>query len=128
MRTHTCNTTDLALAAALAAMGIPFHEVPFVCSKNAKGQETYIFIFEPASPCGKYPAPELIRAWADEKWQAENPEHPFCFIRAAFRNRESLLDAVKQGAPLVMIPQAGKIAILPANASPSLQTAIFSQL
>jgi hypothetical protein len=128
MISQTYHTNDLALAAALAAMGIPFASLPFVHSKSAKGGDSYLFFFKDVSECGKYRTGELSKAWNDAEWHTKNPEHPFSYVLCAFKNREALLDKVKQSAPLVVIEKAGKMAIVSANASPELQTAIFSKL
>lgn len=117
----------MALAAALAALGIPFAEIPFVSTKSTKG-EHFVFLFEGVSNCGQFKTADMLKAWESDGWHVENPEHPFAYIKAAFANREALLDKVKQAAPLVVIERAGKFAILSANASPELQTAIFSKL
>lgn len=127
-QTQTYSTTSLALAAALSSLGIPFHsEIPFVKSRSTKGDH-FTFIFEAASPDGKYRAADLAKAWDNEAWHAENPEHPLAFLKAGFTNRETLLDVMKQGAGLVMIEKAGRIAVLSENASPALQTQIFQKL
>jgi hypothetical protein len=127
MKTQTFNTTDLALAAALAALGIPFDDLPFVSTKSTKG-EHFVFLFKAVSNCGKFHTSDMARAWESEAWHVENPEHPFAYIKCAFKNREALLDKVKSAAPLIVVPKNGKLAIVSADASPELQTSIFSKL
>jgi hypothetical protein len=125
--TQTFNTTDLALAAALAALGIPFDDLPFVSTKSAKGSH-FVFLFKAVSNCGKFHTSDMARAWESESWHVENPEHPFAYIKAAFLNRVALLDTVKQAVPFIVVPKGGKLAIVSASASPETQTAIFSKL
>jgi len=128
MRTQTFSTTDLALAAALAALGIPFDDNhPVVSTKSTKG-EHFVFLFKAVSNCGKFHTHDMLKAWECETWHTENPEHPFAYVSCAFKNREALLDKVKQSAPLIVVPKGDKLAIISANASPELQTAIFSKL
>ena len=124
---QTFSTTDLALAAALAALGIPFDDLPFVSTKSAKG-EHFVFLFKAVSNCGKFHTSDMARAWESEAWHVANPEHPFAYIKCAFKNRAALLDTVKQAVPFVVVPKGGKLAIVPANASVEAQTAIFSKL
>lgn len=125
---QTVNTSDLALAAALLAIGIPFASTPFASFRTVKGGDQYVFLFAPESKCGNYSTAELINAWEDEAWHIKNPEHPFAYIKCGFSNRSGLLDKVKSAAPLVIVEKHGKLAILSAGASPEFQTAIFSRL
>lgn len=121
-------TNDLSLAAALAAVGIPFsEETPFVKTKTVNG-ETYKFFFQEGSPCGTYRTGFLVGAWNDEQFHLNNPEHPFAYIKCAFNNRNGLLDVVKKSQDLVVIERNGKIAIISKNASDDLKEKIFSQM
>lgn len=126
--TQTYSTQSLAVAAALASVGIPFNsEIPFIKSRTTKG-ETYTFFFTDASACGKYRTGDLMKAWENPAFHEDYPEHPLSFIRCAFANREALLDKTKQDAALVVIEKGGKLAILSENASPELQTKVFAKL
>jgi hypothetical protein len=125
---YTIQTTNLSLAAALAAVGIEFDKVPFTKSKSFRGGDQFTFFFKERSICGAYDTKELLAAWDDDKWHIKNPEHPFAYIKCAFSNRERLLDKVNQASPLVVIEKGGKLAIISANASEAFQEKIFSQL
>lgn len=121
-------TNNLALAAALLSVGIPFGETPFTLTKSNKGGDNYTFFFGEKSECGKYSTDELMKAWYDDAWHVENPEHPFAYVKCAFQNRERLLDKVNQGAPLIVIEKNGKLAILSSNTSEETQEKIFRRL
>mgnify|MGYP006921049970 FL=1 len=45
----------------------------------------------------------------------------FSYIKCALRNRERLVDKIKQDVPLACVRQRGKIAFIPLNASPRTQ-------
>lgn len=111
------STSNTALAAALTAVGISLAEKPFVRVVGDFQGERFVWFFEPQSPCGKFQTKELIEAWNDDAWHLANPEHPFAYIKCALKNRESLVDKVKQDSPLACIKRRGKIALLPLNAS-----------
>ena len=72
--------------------------------------------FDPQSPDGRFQTKELIAAWHEDAWHLANPEHPFAYIKCALKNRESLVDKVKQDVPLACVKRRGKIALIPLNA------------
>jgi len=121
-------TSDLSLAAALAALGIQFNTETHFIKVSTQSGEQYKFFFEGLSNCGKYKTGEMLKAWNDEQFHHDNPEHPFAFIKCAFKNRDGLLDVVKKSAGLVMLEKNGKVAILSSNASKEFQNKIFSQI
>jgi len=120
-------TNSLALASALLALGVPFCEQPFIKTRSVKGEQ-YTFFFQESSTCGTYKTLDLIAAWDNPDFHTENPEHPFAYIRCAYKNKEGLLDKVNQGLDLVVIEKNGKMAVISKNASTELQEKIFSQL
>ena len=122
-------TSNTSLAAALTAVGIPLAERPFarVVGDGTKG-ERLIWFFEPQSTDGKFQTKELIAAWNDEAWHLAHPEHPFAYIKCALKNRERLVDKVKQDAPLACVKRRGKIALLPLNASPRTEDLFLRNL
>lgn len=121
--------SDLSLAAALAALGIAFQEEqPFVKIKTVKGGDQYRFFLKDVSQCGTYKTGQMVSAWNDDGWHLANPEHPFAYIKCAFKNRDGLLDVVKKSSALIVLEKNGKMAIISQNASPELQNKIFSQL
>ena len=122
-------TSNTSLAAALTAVGIPLAERPFarVVGDGTKG-ERFLWFFEPQSTDGKFQTRELITAWNDEAWHLANPEHPFAYIKCALKNRERLVDKVKQDVPLACVKRRGKIALLPLNASPRTEDLFLRHL
>jgi hypothetical protein len=121
------STTNTCLAAALTAVGIPLAEKPFIQVVES-GRERTTWLFAPNSACGKYRTTQLIAAWNDEQWHLANPEHPFAYIKCALLNRERLVDKIKQKAPLLAVRRRGKIALIPANATPQLEDLILRNL
>jgi hypothetical protein len=127
-RTAYIETNDLSLAAGLLALGIPPHdELPFVKTKTSSGEQ-YRFLFQETSICGKYDCNRMMQEWNNDNFHVENPDHPFAYIKCAFKNRNGLLDVVKQANELIIIEKNGKLAIISKNASEELQQKIFSQL
>jgi hypothetical protein len=128
MRTEqTISTSNLALCAALATMGIPFDDPAFFKTRSHRGEQ-YLFFVKPVSECGSYQTSDLMEAWHDPDFVKDHPEHPFSYIKQAFQNRESLLDKVNQAAALVVVERNGKLAILSEHASAETQDKIFGQL
>jgi len=124
---QTFSTTDISLAAALSALGIPFDDIPFVSTRSTKG-EHFVFLFKAVSNCGKYHTSDMARAWETESWHVENPEHPLAYMKCSHMNKLALLDTVKQAVPFVVVPKGGKLAVVAADASVETQTAIFRKL
>src|SRR5690606_8695179 len=76
------NTTDIELAAALLACGIPlWRDLPL---RRSAGE--IIFYFQPMSPCGQFQTAPLMLAWQDKEWHREHPEHPFAYVSCAIEN------------------------------------------
>lgn len=124
------STNDLALAAALSAIGIPLFEFedaspPYVKTRNLSGS-TFTFFFEPESAEGVTKTYE--DAWYDDSWVEKNPDHPFTYIKCAFKNRNTLLDVVNQSHTIVIIEKGNKFALLSSNASEETKNAVFSRL
>ena len=57
--------------------------------------------------------PSTLPAWNDDDWHHANPDHPFAYIKCALKNRERLVDKVKQNVPLACVKRRGKIPLLP---------------
>lgn len=123
-------TTNTMLAAALAAMGIPFDTKPnsIVTGDGIAGDSRITWYFEPRSTCGLYSTAQLLAAWDDKEWHRRNPEHPFAYIKCAMQNFCRLMDKVKRDVPIGMIKQRGKIALVSLNSSQHQQDLIFKQL
>jgi hypothetical protein len=116
------------LAAALTAVGIPLAEKPFLQVMEDGCRERTIWLFEAQSEDGKHDTRQLIAAWDDASWHLAHPEHPFAYIKCALKNREQLVDKVKQNAPLACIRKNGKIGFIPLNASPRTEERFLRQL
>jgi len=120
-------TSNTCLAAALTAVGIPLAEKPFIRVVGDGGERT-VWLFEPASLCGKFVTKTLIEAWSDKSWHLANPEHPFAYIKCALLNREQLVDKVKRDVPLACVQRRGKIAFIPLDASPATEDMFLKYL
>ena len=122
-------TSDLALCAALLAIGIDFvdEEIKFVRTKGTHGERLSFFMNE-RSTCNQYSTLEMINAWHNENFHINNPDHPFAYIKCAFKNREGLLDKVNKHSNLVIMNTNGKLVAISETASESCQDKIFSQV
>ncbi len=122
-------TSNTSLASALTAVGIPLAEKPFIktVGDGISGERT-IWFFESASACGKYRTDELVKAWSDESWHLANPEHPFAYIKCALKNREMLVEKVKQNVPLACVKRHGKVAFIPLSAPQHIQDLYLRQI
>lgn len=113
---HSRQTDNPKLAAALAAIGIPFDRKPlFKLSMTGATPDRWCWCFAPASECGKHKTDELIAAWSDPEWVNANPDHPFAYIKVAFQNHRFLLDLVKQGTTLGVVEYRGKYGLIPTH-------------
>ncbi len=122
-------TSNTCLAAALTAVGIQLATKPFirVVGDGING-ERIVWFFDPQSQDGRFQTSELIAAWHDDAWHLANPEHPFAYIKCALRNRELLVDKVKQDVPLACMMRRGKIALIPLNAPAKVEDFFLRQL
>ena len=122
---------DLALAAALAAYGLPLfrHEdnsPPYVKLKTAKGS-SFTFFFEEENEDGDK-TQDYINAWYDESWIDNNQDNPFAYIKAAFKNRETLLDIVNKASTLVVVEKGNRFALISSDAPEDVKEKVFSRL
>lgn len=125
---NSLETTNTKLAAALCAVGIPLRkEVPVRLLTGDRGEQ-HCFFFQEKSPCGLYVTADLIKAWDDPVWHAQNPEHPFAYLKVAFQNQERLRDYIKSGTRIAAVAQGSKIAFLSLHASDALQKKVFTEL
>lgn len=112
MRNIPACVRDVTLASALATMGVEFDPTtPFVKTVTESGPE-YTFFFKGQTTCGTYKTNDLIQWWFKDRFVAENPEHPFAYIKQAMVNRNHLLDLVKQAKSTFIIERRGKTAII----------------
>lgn len=102
----TCLTVrSTELAAALVTLGVPLAPGGAI-EKVIKpgGDELHLFHFETGRG-----GEALVQAWQNDQWEAANPEHPLSYVRAAFHNRNRLMDAMKQAVPLRVVERKGRI-------------------
>lgn len=122
-------TTNTELAAALGAVGIPLRPgaegIKLIAGDRG---DRHCFFFQAQSACGLYQTNELIKAWNDDEWHRKHPEHPFAYIKMAFRSKSRLTDYVKKGVPTYVCQQGTKFAFLSLNASDALQKQVFAEL
>lgn len=123
-------TTNTMLAAALAAMGIPFDTKPssIVTGDGIAGGGRVTWYFQARSEDGHYATAELIAAWDDKGWHLRHPDHPFAYIKCAMQNFSRLMDKLKHDTPLGMVRKRGKIALISLNCSQHTQDIIFKKL
>lgn len=127
-RSSYYETTDLALAAALLSMDIPFcEEIPFAKIKTPNGEQ-YKFFFQERSRDNQFSTGDMVKNWNNDQFYKENPDHPLAYLKCFTINRNGLLDAIKQSTEFVVIEKNGKLAIISKNASKDLQDKIFSQM
>lgn len=122
-----CETTNIDLAAALAAVGVPLRKNnPVRILTGHKDRRA--FFFEQASPCGKFRTLDLIRAWDNKQWHRDHPEHPFAYVKVALHNRHRLIEYIKGSVPIFVAEKHGKLAFLSVNASPETERKVFQRL
>jgi hypothetical protein len=116
--------SDIALAAALFTVGIPFFDhgdnsQPYAKVKNKNGY-SYSFFFEPSDEANAF-----VEAWHDDDYLEDSN---FSNIKEAFKAREFLLDVIKQGVTLFVIEKGNKFALLSSNATEEQKAATLARL
>lgn len=124
---------NTVLVAALLALGIPLDEQVGAqhfreAGKDGKPLDVVIWTLQPKSLCGAHNTAELVKRWDDKQWQSDNPEHPLCYIKAAFENHRRAIDYVKEQGPIVMTRRGKKIALITRHTTPEHRERIFSEL
>lgn len=95
-------TQNVDLAACLFTLG--FEEPPSDGSSRIVGDgisgEIIVWTFLPVSVNGAYTVNEVLTKWYDTEWLL-NPAvmDPLAFLIQGYRNRQTLLDRVKQSKP-----------------------------
>jgi len=115
-QTNFLSTDNLALASAILAMGIPLQTEALKIQKD-NGKTKYVFLFEDSNEDGDVKTNDLIKAWNDPDFPANNTEDPFAFIICAFRNREKMLDELKQHKGYLEVKEGGRIALVSKDAT-----------
>lgn len=106
---------SLMLAACLTALGVPFSEKP-AFSVAGDSEPVVNWLFDDASPDGKFKASEIIAKWNDKAWIArDDNEHPLAYMAAAMRNLKTLIrhhigqapkvELVKRGRKMLVVPE-----------------------
>jgi len=108
-------TRDTKLAAALVSMGIEFHTQAFQYIEKEDGSRYCQWQFKTRSEDGRFSTKSLMDAWHEDGWHDKNSEHPFAYCIAALRNREFLLDILKDQNPTLVIKHDDKTWYVPKN-------------
>ena len=106
---------SLMLAACLTALGVPFSERP-AFSVTGDSAPVVNWLFDDASPDGKYKAAEVIAKWNDKAWIGrDDNDHPLAYMAAAMRNLQTLIrhhigqapkvELVKRGRKMLVVPE-----------------------
>ena len=124
-------TSDINLAAALAACGIPLYDFqdgsPPFAKVQSKHGTTYNFYFEHESNDGLMTV-DLVAAWYDATYIDANPEEPFAYIKAYHDNKNALIDLVKKASSIVIIEKGRKFALISSNAPEDIKQSLFKNL
>lgn len=110
-------TKDISLASGLLSLGIRL-EAPAMYVEDQNLDKDFWFYFSEESECGEYRTRDMIKAWYDDGFISDNPEHPFSYIKVAYKNRNSLLDEIKGGVTHKLLQDGGKLILVPANITP----------
>jgi len=123
---------NLALVAALTALGVPFYaEQPYLETREiVHGEEriTVTWCMKTSTADGRFKTQELIRWWHDEAWLAANEDHPLAYARAAAVNYRRIADGVKGSAPVGIVRKGSKFALIPFDVSPERRKELLDSL
>ena len=116
---------SLMLAACQTALGIPFSERP-AFAVGGDTQPCVNWLFDEASPDGKYKASEIIARWNDKAWitKADN-EHPEAYIAAAMQNLRTLIRHHIGNAPRMELVKRGRKTLLLPEGTPESQLGLL---
>jgi hypothetical protein len=111
----------LRLVGALTALGIVLDDdCPYLETRElleSRERRVVTWTLKARSICGQHEARKLIEAWHDPGWAAQNPEHPFAYIRTAFQNSSLLNAEVARLAPVALIRKGQRFALVPFDAT-----------
>ncbi|MBQ4594787.1 MAG: hypothetical protein IJA81_09150 [Akkermansia sp.] len=111
-------TTDMELAAALTTLGFECRGMQRIKNPDIPGSgEVCYWTFDTVSADGSYTLEQVLAAWQNDAWLTDPGNNdPLAAIIVAFRNRQRLLDWVKQSAPMVAVKAGSRWAFVPENA------------
>lgn len=122
-------TTDLALGAALYAIGVDVDaSMPFRAFEPKGEGVRWVFYFNPVSDCGRFATEDLVKVWNDAAWMESHPEHPWAYLWRAALAREEMLRIVKQAPPLVHVEHKGAQGMCSAHAPDWMVQKFFKRL
>lgn len=127
----THQTDNLDLASSLLAMGV----APWPPNSPNWIQEVQDPLTGPRVIChfgqatldGKTDTGRLLRAWNDPEFIRRHPEHPFAYLKAAFRHRSALQRLIKSRAPFLIVREGNALAAIPATATAVQQDKILAR-
>lgn len=102
------STSNTKLAAALKCLGFPPDERMPVSKSDVAGRSQSTFWF-PVSDTNRPELLKLLGAWNRfAEFEAKNPEHALCYIRAYGENREQLIRDYDGANPQYLIPKGSR--------------------
>jgi hypothetical protein len=126
--TVTNYTRDTKLAALCCTLGIPLRQEDPIVRIVEGGRERITYFFETNSTCGKWTFKEVCSLYAKDDLNTTDPENPINYVKAAFHNRERLLDLINKAQPLGMINKGSKCLLISMNASEQMKNKLFKLL
>src|ERR1051325_9843429 len=111
----------LQLVAALTALGIALDdECPYLETRELieeRERRLVTWTLKAKSECGRFDTRKMIAAWHDPQWAAQNAEHPFAYIKAAFQNAAKLAEHTSALAPVALVRKGQRFALVPFDAT-----------
>jgi hypothetical protein len=120
------------LIAALVAMGAQFSETqPYQEFReviDGKAVRRVMWLLKEKT-ANNVAVKDLVNWWRDAKWQAANPEHPLCYVKAALETYKQLVDVIiKKAIPCNIVRRGKQMVILPNNATPERRAELLKKL
>jgi len=101
---------NVDLACCLLSVGIPLREdPPYVYAEMADNRKVIVWNFEKENREGDLKTGDLVKAFSEDmKFIDENPAHPFTFAMCSMKNRQKLMEHLKDSVPWVAFKGRGK--------------------
>ena len=101
---------NVDLACCLLSLGVPLREdPPYTHAEMADGRKILVWNFQNQNVEGDLATADLVKAFSqDMKFVDENPDHPFTFAMCALKNRQKLMDHIKDSTPWVAFKGRGR--------------------